>query len=121
MKTRAKVLIHIFVLVLLSTNLIAQVEDEETIKETILNGYINGAFNGLDPDGMGETFHEEFAIFSADGEKLNRYPIASWKQNVTNQKNSPNFDAADNVWDHSFEMVDEALKGSKDLQGQPTS
>ncbi len=81
-------------------------QEEEAIRETILSGYVNGAFNALDPDAMGETFHEEFAIFSSDGENLRRYPIAAWIQNTERQKNSPNFDPAENVWEHNFVSVD---------------
>lgn len=79
---------------------------EDEIRETVLNGYVNGAFNALDSDAMGETFHNEFAIFSTDGVNLRRYPIANWRQSVEARKNDPNFDPADNVWDHTFTSVD---------------
>lgn len=94
-------------LFLLSSSLVtAQSSDEDEIREVILTGYVNGAFNALDPQAMGDTFHNEFAIFSTDGENLNRYPIAVWRDNVAARKNDPNFDPNTNIWDHEFVSVD---------------
>lgn len=106
MKTRLIKTLIVFIIAFLATSVQAQSQVEDEIRETVLNGYVNGAFNALNPEAMGETFHEEFAIFSTDGENLNRYPIANWIQNTAAQKNHPNFDPADNVWDHSFSSVD---------------
>ena len=106
MKIRVATLMILLAAGVFTTAAIEKNQEVEEIKETILKGYVNGAFNALDAEAMGETFHEEFAIFSTDGEKLNRYPIANWRQNVAAQKNHPNFNPADNVWEHNFVSVD---------------
>lgn len=106
MKTKATILTIFTAVIIFGTASFKIHHEEEAIKETILTGYVHGAFNELDPDAMGKTFHEEFAIFSTDGQNLRRYPIAVWRENVTNQKNDPNFDPANNVWEHKFSEVD---------------
>ena len=47
----------------------------DEVRAVVEDSYINGAFNALDPDAMTRGFHPDFAIFSADGEKIKRYPI----------------------------------------------
>ncbi len=79
---------------------------EEEVKELILRSYINGAFNALDPDAMRAGFHPDFAIFSADGENIRKYPIATWADGVEKRKNDPGFDPAKNKWEHNFASVD---------------
>lgn len=79
---------------------------EDEIVSLVERSYINGAFNGLDPDAMEEGFHEEFAIFSADGNKLGKYPIDRWVESVRKRKESEDFDPASNRWDHKFASVD---------------
>ncbi|MCB9298783.1 MAG: nuclear transport factor 2 family protein [Lewinellaceae bacterium] len=101
--------------VLLLTNLFAftvstfkdkNAKAEEEVKELILKSYINGAFNALDPEAMRAGFHPDFAIFSADGENISKYPIAAWADGVEKKKNDPNFDPAKNKWEHNFASVD---------------
>lgn len=79
---------------------------EAEVKALIEQSYINGAFNDLDPEAMKQGFHEEFAIFSPDGEKISKYPIDRWVESVRARKNSPNFDPAENQWEHEFVSVD---------------
>ncbi|MCG8373788.1 MAG: nuclear transport factor 2 family protein [Balneolales bacterium] len=79
---------------------------EEEIKETILTGYVHGAFNELNPEAMKKTFHEEFAIFSTDGENLRRYPIANWVESVDRRKNSSGFNPEENIWEPKFLSID---------------
>lgn len=87
--------------------------DEEDIKEALETGYVHGAFNELNPDAMAETFHEDFAIFSPgkDG-KINRYPIANWVEGTKKRKSDPNFDPANNKWEHEFKRVDVSGKAA---------
>lgn len=87
--------------------------DHTAIKESLETGYVHGAFNELNPDAMTNTFHEDFAIFSPgkDG-KINRYPIANWVEGTKKRKNDPNFDPAENVWDHKFKRVDVSGKAA---------
>lgn len=79
---------------------------EEEVKELILHSYINGAFNDLDPEAMRAGFHPDFAIFSAKGEDIGRYPIKDWADGVEKRKNSADFDPANNKWEHKFVSVD---------------
>jgi hypothetical protein len=76
------------------------------VKAHIERCYINGAFNDLDPEAMRKGFHPDFAIFSADGEALKRYPIAEWSGSVEKRKASADFDPAKNRWEHKFLSVD---------------
>lgn len=79
---------------------------EEEIKEVVLNGYVHGAFNELNPEAMSKTFHEDFAIFSTKGEALDRYEIKDWVAGTKKRKASEKFDASKNKWDHNFAVVD---------------
>lgn len=81
-------------------------EAEKEVKELILKSYVNGAFNALDPDAMRAGFHPDFAIFSAEGENISKYPIATWAEGVEKKKNKPDFDPAKNKWEHNFASVD---------------
>ena len=81
-------------------------EEVKTVKALIEKAYVNGAFNGLDADAMRAGFHEDFAIFSAKGEAISKYPIGVWADGVAKRKADPEFDAAKNVWSHNFASVD---------------
>ncbi len=82
------------------------VKDKEQVEKTVLNAYIHGAFNELNPEAMAEGFHPDFAIFSANGEEINKYPIAKWVESVSTRKNKDGFDPAKNKWVHNFDIVD---------------
>jgi len=81
-------------------------ENKSAIEETVLKAYIHGAFNELNPDAMSEGFHPDFAIFSADGENISKYPIATWVEGVRKRKSQADFDPGKNKWDHNFAIVD---------------
>ena len=81
-------------------------QDVEDVKAVILKGYVHGAFNELNPEEMTKTFHEDFAIFSTDGEALNRFEIADWVERTEKRKSSSEFDPVNNVWEHNFASVD---------------
>lgn len=85
---------------------VKEAEAEKEVKELVLKAYVNGAFNALNPEAMSAGFHPDFAIFSADGEKISKYPIADWVEGTTKRKNDPKFDPAKNVWEHNFASVD---------------
>lgn len=76
------------------------------IKSLVEKTYVHGAFNELNPEAMTQGFHPDFAIFSAKGEDLSKYPIADWVDGVRKRKADPEFDAAKNVWEHRFVQVD---------------
>lgn len=81
-------------------------EAEKEIKALVLKSYVNGAFNDLDPDAMRKGFHPDFAIFSADGENISKYPIDKWAAYAEKTKSDPEFDPSKNVWKHNFAHVD---------------
>lgn len=81
-------------------------EETEAVKTVILDGYINGAFNDLDPDAMERSFHKDFAIYSANGNEISKYPIAQWVESVRKRKGSEDFDPTQNKWEHTFASVD---------------
>lgn len=81
-------------------------EEIKAVKDLVEKAYVNGAFNGLDGDAMRAGFHEDFAIYSAKGEKIGKYPIAVWAEGVDKRKADPEFDASKNVWTHNFATVD---------------
>ncbi len=86
--------------------------DETEIKESLLSGYVHGAFNELNPDAMAKTFHKDFAIFSENGDEISRYPIADWIASTRDKKKSPDFDPAKNKWEHKFITVDVSGKAA---------
>ena len=77
----------------------------DEVRVVVEDSYINGAFNSLDPDAMKSGFHPDFAIFSADGEQIKKYPIGEWVAGVAKKKASPDFDPADNVWEHKLPIT----------------
>ena len=81
--------------------------EEEAVKKVILESYINGAFNDLDSEAMKNGFHKDFAIFSAKGEEISKYPIADWVEGVEKRK-AGDYDPDDlkNIWEHTFVSVD---------------
>lgn len=85
---------------------ITESDSKEAIKELIVNSYINGAFNELNADAMREGFHQDFAIFSAKGEDISKYPIGVWAEGTAKRKADPKFDASQNQWSHNFASID---------------
>ena len=79
---------------------------EDDIKKLIKKCYVHGAFNELNPDAMLEGFHPDFAIYSAKGEEISKYPIKTWAESVSKRKMSDDFDPAKNKWEHKFASVD---------------
>lgn len=94
---RNKVMLSILVLLLTElsiVNLLADSKDDDIaeITDVIQKSYFNGASNDMDTKSMREGFHPDFAIFSPDGNKLKKYPIAKWIESTENYKSSPKFD-----------------------------
>jgi hypothetical protein len=82
-------------------------ENVDAVKELVMKAYVNGAFNSLDADAMQKGFHEDFAIYSAKGEEISKYPIADWVDGVKKRK-ANDYDPKDdkNVWEPTFASVD---------------
>jgi hypothetical protein len=69
-------------------------EDSErsSVKSVIRNAYFNGAFNEQDTGSMRKGFHPGFEIFSAEGNRLKRYPIDQWIESIEEKKKAPGYD-----------------------------
>lgn len=80
-------------------------KEEAAVKEVIMEGYVHGAFNELNPEAMAETFHKDFAIFSPNGEEISRYPISNWIESTKQRKQNPDFDPEKNVWESKFNSI----------------
>jgi hypothetical protein len=80
--------------------------DAAAIRAVIEKSYFHGAFNELNPDAMRAGFHPDFAIFSADGDAMAKYPIAAWAESVAKRKGSPGFDPKTNAWDCRIVTLD---------------
>jgi hypothetical protein len=80
--------------------------ETEAVKTVIESSYLNGAFNDLDTKAMANGFHPDFAIFSAKGESLEKYPIKDWIERVEKKKAAPDFDPKAQKWDYKFKNVD---------------
>ena len=78
----------------------------EEVTQLVESAYINGAFNNLDTRAMADGFHEDFAIFSAKGEDIDKYPIATWVEAVEKRKHQPDFDPASQQYDYKLPQVD---------------
>ena len=81
--------------------------DTNDVKSHILDTYINGAFNKRDVVSMRKGFHDDFAIFSADGEALAKFTIDEWTAGLEKSIRE-GYDAGDpkNSWAHKFVSVD---------------
>lgn len=81
--------------------------EEDVVKKVVLESYINGAFNELNAEAMKNGFHKDFAIFSAKGEEISKYPIADWVEGVEKRK-AGDYDPNDvkNIWEHTFVSID---------------
>lgn len=79
----------------------------ELIKSHIVETYLNGAFNARNVTAMRRGFHEDFAIFSAEGDALGKFPIGAWTAKLE-QSLADGYDADDpkNRWHHEFAIVD---------------
>jgi hypothetical protein len=106
LRTLLPVSLALIVLASIASPAFASDADAEAIKSLIRDSYVHGAFNELNPEAMKRGFHPDFAIFSADGEDIARYPIATWADRTAKRKADPEFDPAGNVWEHRFAAVD---------------
>ena len=80
--------------------------DQEAVGKVIKGAYFNGAFNDLDTTAMEKGFHPDFAIFSANGKQLARYPIADWIKAIENKKKDPDFDPKNAVMECKIANLD---------------
>ena len=76
------------------------------VEKVIKASYFNGAFNDLDTESMRKGFHPDFAIFSAKGNDISRYPIDAWIKSTEKRKRDPNFDKAQAKMDCKIASLD---------------
>ena len=81
-------------------------DDKAAVEQVIKSAYFNGAFNDLDTESMKKGFHPDFAIFSAKGKKLGKYPIAVWIERTEKRKSDPGFDPAQVARDCKITSLD---------------
>ncbi len=67
------------------------------VRQVVNEAYCDGAYNALNTRRMAEGFHPDFAIFGADGDALERYPIKTWISAIEARKVKAGFDPASAV------------------------
>jgi hypothetical protein len=103
---KTTIIIWILVLTLLIfTNLFGW-DSQAAVEKVIKSTYFNGAFNDLDTIAMEKGFHPDFAIFSAKGNELGKYPIATWIKGIEKKKKDPNFDQKKALMDCKIVKLD---------------
>ena len=81
-------------------------DSKSEVEKVIQESYFNGAFNDLDTVSMRQGFHADFAIFSAKGNEINRYPIDTWIEGIEKRKQDPNFDPSQAKMDCEIASLD---------------
>ncbi|MEE8377858.1 MAG: nuclear transport factor 2 family protein [Candidatus Aminicenantaceae bacterium] len=105
MKKVQIILMGFLFLTLFPTNFL-MADDKADIERVIESAYFNGAFNDLDTVSMRKGFHSDFAIFSASGNKISRYPIDTWIKNIEKRKQAANFDPKSSKMDCKIASLD---------------
>lgn len=110
MKATIKILLTCAIIFSMLAFAIKKTEEKATVdavKELVTKAYVNGAFNELDAEAMQNGFHEDFAIFSAKGESISKYPIANWVEGVK-ERRGDDYDPNDekNKWEPTFASID---------------
>jgi hypothetical protein len=105
MKKTQIILTGLLFLVLFSTSFLSA-DDKADIENVIKSSYFNGAFNDLDTESMRKGFHPDFAIFSASGNKISRYPIDTWIKNIEKRKQAANFNPGSQKMDCKIASLD---------------
>jgi hypothetical protein len=81
-------------------------DSKADVEKVIQLSYFNGAFNDLDTVSMRKGFHPDFAIFSAKGNEISRYPIDVWINAIEKRKQDPNFDKSQTKMDCKIASLD---------------
>ena len=82
-----------------------KINPADEVRAVVEASYINGAFNALDPDAMMSGFHPDFAIFSADGEQIKKYPIGEWAPGWR-KKRPVRVRPGGQVWKHKLPIIE---------------
>jgi hypothetical protein len=81
-------------------------DSKAEVEKVIQASYFNGAFNNLDIESMRKGFHPDFAIFSAKGNDISRFPIDVWIDGIEKRKQDPNFEKAQAKMDCKIASLD---------------
>jgi hypothetical protein len=95
-----------FLVLMLLTIGVLNADSKAEVENVIQASYFNGAFNDLDTVSMRKGFHPDFAIFSAKGNEISRYPIDVWIKGIEKRKQDPNFDKAQAKMDCKIANLD---------------
>jgi len=104
-----KKIIGVILVMLLTAQLFgfnSKADEEKEVTKVITACYFNGAFNDLDTEAMRNGFHPDFAIFSAKGNEINKYPIDTWIKGIERGKKDPNFDKSKVKMDCKIVSID---------------
>lgn len=105
MKKVSTFVFGLFFLVLIATTSL-NADTKADVEKVIRSSYFNGAFNDLDTESMRKGFHPDFAIFSAKGNTISRYPIETWIKSTEKRKQDPNFDKTQAKMDCKIASLD---------------
>lgn len=105
MKKANMIFCGLLALMLLTTGVL-NADSKADVEKVIQSSYFNGAFNDLDTVSMRNGFHPDFAIFSANGNNISRYPIDAWIKSTEKRKQNPNFDKAQAKMDCKIASLD---------------
>ena len=106
MKKVSMIIWSLVIISLICTNLFGDNDDQSAVEKVIISSYFNGAFNDLDTESMKKGFHPDFAIFSAKGKQLAKYPIVTWIEAIEKKKSDPGFDPKKAVMDCKIVNLD---------------
>ena len=105
MKKVSLIVFGLLFLTLVTTGIL-DADSKVDVEKVIQSSYFNGAFNDLDTVSMRKGFHPDFAIFSAKGNEISRYPIDAWIKGIEQRKQDPNFDKAQAEMDCKIASLD---------------
>jgi hypothetical protein len=103
---RLKGIVGVLLFLILLTTGVLNADSKSDVEKVIQESYFNGAFNDLDTVAMRQGFHPDFAIFSAKGNEINRYPVDMWVKSIEKRKQDPNFDKAQAKMDCKIASLD---------------
>ena len=105
MKRLNMIILTLLFLILMATG-VMNADSKAEVEKVIQESYFNGAFNDLDTENMRKGFHPDFAIFSAKGNEISRYPIDVWIKGIEKRKQDPNFDKSKSKMDCKIASLD---------------
>jgi hypothetical protein len=92
MKKAIAIIVVVLLVVVQLQAVIFNSGSEKEVEKVVHESYFNGAFNRLNTEAMRKGFHPDFAIFSAKGNEISKYPIDTWIKGIEKNKLSADFD-----------------------------